>query len=269
MRSQPPRTPARLSRLPEYGTLVIPADAGIPASRAIADAAGLLKKRGYRVDVRDRDGARPSVGAERGFLREVGNLVFHTSLIGVLVSVAIGGLFGYSGQRILGEGDTFVNTLVGYDQFTPGTNFQSSQLQPYSVQLDKFQITFDRESRGKVGQPIDFKADVTTKETPDAPAKKEVLKVNDPLTLGGTSMYLTGNGYAPVTGWWGSTPGPRTTSASRSTSTSCSPGCAPCCAGTRTTPTGSRSRVGRWTPRPGRCISTTARRCRSRSGRRC
>ena len=35
MRSQPPRTPARLSRLPEYGTLVIPADAGIPASDAI------------------------------------------------------------------------------------------------------------------------------------------------------------------------------------------------------------------------------------------
>lgn len=198
MRSQPPRTPARLSRLPEYGTLVIPAGAGIPASRAIDDAAGLLKKRGYRVDVRERDGARPSVGAERGFLREVGNLVFHTSLIGVLVSVAIGGLFGYSGQRILVEGDTFVNTLVGYDQFTPGTNFESSRLQPYSVQLDKFEITFDRESQGKIGQPIDFQADVTTKESPDAPAEKQVLKVNDPLTLGGTSMYLTGNGYAPV-----------------------------------------------------------------------
>lgn len=198
MRSQPPRTPARLSRLPEYGTLVIPADAGIPASDAIADAAAKLKKRGYRVDVRDDDGARPSLGAERGFLKEVGNLVFHTSLIGVLVSVAAGGLFGYSGQRILVEGDTFVNTLVGYDQFTPGTNFQSSQLQPYSIQLDKFQITFDRESKGKFGQPIDFKADVTTRETPDAPAEKQVLKVNDPVSLGGTSIYLTGNGYAPV-----------------------------------------------------------------------
>ncbi|WP_461172419.1 cytochrome c biogenesis protein ResB [Arthrobacter sp. Z1-9] len=198
MRSQPPRTPKRLSRLPEYGTLVIPADAGIPASAAITSAAAVLKKRGYRVEVRDSGGERPSLGAERGFAKEVGNLVFHTSLIGVLVSVAIGGLFGYSGQRILVEGDTFVNTLVGYDQFTPGTNFQSGQLQPYSVQLDKFDITFDRESEGKVGQPIDFSAAVTTKENPDAPAQKETLKVNDPITLGGTSIYLTGNGYAPV-----------------------------------------------------------------------
>jgi len=198
MRSQPPRTPQRLSRLPEYGTLVVPADAGLPASDAIRSAAGLLRNRGYRVEVRDDDGARPSLGAERGFLKEVGNLVFHTSLIGVLVSVAAGGLFGYSGQRILVEGDTFVNTLVGYDQFTPGTNFQSSQLQPYSIQLDKFAVTFDRESQGKFGQPIDFTADVTTKENPDAPAKQEVLKVNDPVTLGGTSIYLTGNGYAPL-----------------------------------------------------------------------
>lgn len=198
MRSQPPRTPKRLSRLPEYGTLVIPADAGIPAPAAINSAAGVLKKRGYRVEVRDADGDRPSLGAERGFAKEVGNLMFHTSLIGVLVSVAVGGLFGYSGQRILVEGDTFVNTLVGYDQFTPGTNFQSSQLQPYSLQLDKFDITFDRESEGKLGQPIDFSAAVTTKENPDAPAQKEILKVNDPITLGGTSIYLTGNGYAPV-----------------------------------------------------------------------
>ncbi|MET3141140.1 UNVERIFIED_ORG: cytochrome c biogenesis protein [Arthrobacter sp. UYEF10] len=198
MRSQPPRTPKRLSRLPEYGTLVVPADAGLPASEAIRSAAGVLKKRGYRVDVRDDDGARPSLGAERGFAKEVGNLVFHTSLIGVLVSVAAGGLFGYSGQRILVEGDTFVNTLVGYDQFTPGTNFQSSQLQPYSIQLDKFDVLFDRESPGKIGQPIDFNAEVTTRETPDSPAKQEILKVNDPVTLGGTSIYLTGNGYAPV-----------------------------------------------------------------------
>lgn len=119
MRSHPPRTPKRLSRLPEYGTLQVPAEAGIPAAAAIAGAAAALKKRGYRVQVRDEKAALPSLGAERGFLKEAGNLVFHTSLIGVLICLAIGGLFGFRGQKILIEGDTFVNTLVGYDNFAP------------------------------------------------------------------------------------------------------------------------------------------------------
>lgn len=72
LRSSPPRTPRRLSRLPEYGTMILRADAGFTAAGAINDAAGVLKKRGYRVEVR-------------------GNLLFHTSLIGVLVCVAIAG----------------------------------------------------------------------------------------------------------------------------------------------------------------------------------
>lgn len=54
MRSQPPRTPKRLSRLPEYGTLVLPADAGIPASKAISDAAAVLKARLPRGGARRR-----------------------------------------------------------------------------------------------------------------------------------------------------------------------------------------------------------------------
>lgn len=197
IRSQPPRTPRRLSRLPEYGTLVLPADAGVPASRAIADAAGLLKKRGYRVEVRD-DETRPSLGAERGFLKEVGNLVFHTSLIGVLVCVAIGGMFGYRGQKILVEGDTFVNTLVGYDNFAPGTNFQSGWLDPFTVTLDKFEVRFDRESTKQFGQPIDFTAALTTRDGLNAPPRQQILKVNEPVYFGETGIFLVGNGYAPV-----------------------------------------------------------------------
>ncbi|WP_427015507.1 cytochrome c biogenesis protein ResB [Pseudarthrobacter sp. P1] len=198
IRSAPPRTPKRLSRLPEYGTVEIPADAGIDAQAAVRDAATVLKSRGYRVEVGDTDGARPSVGAERGFLKEVGNLVFHTSLIGVLVAVAVSGLFGYSGQRVLVEGETFVNTLVGYDTFSPGANFDSTQLAPYSVQLDKFEVKFDRESKAHYGQPLDFNATLTTKDSPSSPAQTQTLKVNDPVALGGTNLYLVGNGYAPV-----------------------------------------------------------------------
>lgn len=127
LRSAPPRTPRRLSRLQEYGTLTLPAEAGVPPLEAIRSAAAVLKKRGYRVDVRDAEAAIPSLGAEGGLLKEVGNLLFHASLIGVLISVAVGGLFGYRGQKILIEGETFANTLVGYDAFTPRTHHDTQR----------------------------------------------------------------------------------------------------------------------------------------------
>ncbi|WP_394939951.1 cytochrome c biogenesis protein ResB [Psychromicrobium sp. YIM B11713] len=196
MRSAPPRTPRRLSKLAEYGTLQVPAVQSLSAEQAIRDAAAVLKRRGYRVEVR-ADSDRPSVGAERGFLKEVGNLLFHLSLIGVLVAVAIGGLFGYSGQRVLVTGDSFVNTLIGYDSFSPGTNFNSDWLQPYSIKLDQFNIVFDRNANAKKVQPLDFSAKMTVKESPDAPAVQKELKVNEPLSIGGTDVYLLGNGYAP------------------------------------------------------------------------
>ncbi|WP_051299665.1 cytochrome c biogenesis protein ResB [Arthrobacter castelli] len=198
MRSKPPRTPRRLSRLPEYGAMAIPATAGMTPSSAIEDAAALLKKRGYRVQVRDRDTARPSVGAERGFLKEVGNLLFHFALIGVLISFAVSGMFGYRGQKILVEGGTFVNNLVSYDSFTPGTNFVTEWMDPFSIRLDDFSVTFERQSKSNYGQPLDFTAEVTTKTAPDAQPRQQVLEVNDPLSFNATNVYLVGNGYAPV-----------------------------------------------------------------------
>jgi cytochrome c biogenesis protein len=202
MRSKPPRTPKRLSRLPVYGTVEIPSGqaraAGLTPTAAAEQAAALLKKRGYRVDVRDGGTDRPSVGAERGLTKEFGNLVFHTSLIGVLVSVAIGGLFGYNGQKVIVEGDSFVNTLIGYDSFDPGSNFTGDQLEPYSIRLDSFDVRFDREQESHYGQPLDFTANLTTQDGPGAVEEQQVLKVNAPVTIGGTNVYLVGNGYAPV-----------------------------------------------------------------------
>ncbi|WP_231554401.1 cytochrome c biogenesis protein ResB [Arthrobacter sp. L77] len=202
VRSTPPRTPKRLSRLPVHGTLEVPSDqargAGLTPAIAAEQAAAILRKRGYRVDVRDADTDRPSVGAERGLAKELGNLVFHTSLIGVLVSVAVGGLFGYNGQKVVVEGDSFVNTLIGYDSFNPGSNFSDDRLEPYSLRLDSFDVRFDRDQESHYGQPLDFTAEVTTQDGPGAAEESQVLKVNAPITIGGTNVYLVGNGYAPV-----------------------------------------------------------------------
>lgn len=197
LRSQPPRTPRRLSRLPEYGTMTVASGAALTPDRAIADAAGVLRRRGYRVQIRDTGTVLPSLGAERGYLKEAGNLLFHTALIGVLISVAVGGMFGYRGQKLIVEEEGFTNTEPGYDSFFPGTNFNPASLIPFSLTLDNFDVTFDR-NPASYGNPIDFTAEMTVQDNPSAAPRQETLRVNEPIGFDGTNVYLIGNGYAPV-----------------------------------------------------------------------
>ncbi|RKW71935.1 cytochrome c biogenesis protein ResB [Galactobacter caseinivorans] len=201
-RRPPARTPARFTRLPESGVLELPADAEAGQNdEVLRRVAKLLKRRRYRVSVRPAEGRMgASVAAERGYLREWGNLVFHYSLVGVLVSVAVGGLFGFTGQRYLVEGQGFTNTLIAYDQFNPGHRFDAESLSPFTVKLDDFHVTFNRQERtdGKYGTPVGFDAKVQVKDSATSEWKAEDLQVNHPLRVNGTDLYLVGNGYAPV-----------------------------------------------------------------------
>nr|WP_299169641.1 cytochrome c biogenesis protein ResB [uncultured Arthrobacter sp.] len=197
MRARPPRTPRRLSRMPEHGTLSLPAQTAMTPASAVEDASGLLRRRGYRVQVQDEDTDTPSVAAERGYLKEAGNLLFHVSLIGVLISVAVGGLFGYRGQKLIIEGESFTNTEISYDFFFPGTNYDTDWLAPFSLTLNDFDVSFDR-SETNYGNPVDFTAAMTTRENPEAADRIETLRVNEPIGFGGTNVYLIGNGYAPM-----------------------------------------------------------------------
>jgi cytochrome c biogenesis protein len=192
MASEPPATPRVLARMPAYQ--LVDAKKSV-RSEVVENAAKLLKRERYRVIV-DGD----SVSAERGYLRETGNLIFHVSLIGVLVSVGFGGAYSYSGQRLLVEGDTFVNNLAGYDSFSPGAFFNEGNLPPFSMTLNKFEIAFDNNVNHKAnaGTPIDFRATVSTKNAPTAAAKPALIRVNEPLEMPDAKVYLTGNGYAPV-----------------------------------------------------------------------
>ncbi|WP_396179619.1 cytochrome c biogenesis protein ResB [Citricoccus sp.] len=196
LRSAPPRTPRRLNRLPEYGKVLLETTGPSPRD-AVAQAAAILKKRGYRTDIREEPDGGASVGAERGYVREIGNIFFHLSLIGVLAFMAIGGLLSYSGQKIIVEGEGFANTLVAYDSFTPGSAFSEDRLEPFSMTLDGFEAVFDRESETHYGQPLDFTAHMTVQEGTDGEATQQDLKVNHPFDIGGTRVYLVGNGYAP------------------------------------------------------------------------
>jgi cytochrome c biogenesis protein len=98
------------------------------------------------------------------------------------------------------EGESFVNTLIGYDSFTPGTNYDADWLDPFSVRLDRFEAEFNRDTTNpeSYGAPLDFTAEVTVQDEPGAEPRQEVLKVNQPLNVEGVKTYLVGNGYAPV-----------------------------------------------------------------------
>ena len=195
MRSSPPKAPRRLSRMPGYASFTSAqgdAETREDADEAFLDAAAArLKKSGYRIN-RQSD----HIAAERGYLRETGNLVFHIALLMTTLTMAIGSLFGYEGQRILVEGETFSNSLVSYDSFEPGSYYDADNLPDFRLKLDTFTSTFDDQAAGnQFGQPRSFDAKVET--TADGKTESHVLKVNDPVRVGGVGVYLTGNGYAP------------------------------------------------------------------------
>jgi len=200
--SLPPKTPARLERLGAFSAFEIEADAAGPtltAASAVDSGRAILRKAGYRVtlfDGRGPDGPELSASAERGYLRETGNLVFHLSLIGILLAVGIGGGVGYTGNKVLVTGQAFANVRLTFDSFTKGRFFSDNDLQPYRLRLDRFAVKYEEKNRNALGQPIDYTADVTTFDA-SGTATQAVVKVNDPLRLGGNDIYLLGNGYAP------------------------------------------------------------------------
>ncbi|WP_437184170.1 cytochrome c biogenesis protein ResB [Subtercola boreus] len=200
LRAKPPRTPARLSRL--AGFQQREAGPGTNGAEAIEAARAMLRRSGYRTVVFSAPGRNggevTSVSAERGYARETGNLVFHAALVGILITVGVGGGFGFSGQRVLVEnGQTFVNTLSAFDSFNPGRFFTESSLTPYTMKLDQFSATYETKADGAFGQPLDYNAQVTTQEQGGAEQQADI-KVNSPLRIGGTDVYLLGNGYAPT-----------------------------------------------------------------------
>ena len=200
LRTQPPRTPVRLSRLADHREELIELgpdrDPEADAERATALAERELKRAGYRVARYDGRGAR-SVSAERGYLRETGNLLFHVALLGVLISVGIGGAFTYTGQKVVVEGTTFVNALTDYSSFNPGRFVDGESLAPYSLTLDRFDVTYQPPGTSAAGQAGDFAAHLTTQEAGQTAQTGEV-RVNHPLSIGPDKVYLMGNGYAPT-----------------------------------------------------------------------
>ncbi len=188
IRAAPPPAPRNLSRLPVSMYYEGTDDPAAVLTRAEESL------RGQRFRVVTGDGW---VAAEKGYLRETGNLVFHLSLIVLLIGVAIGALFGVKGVALVVEGEGFANTVTQYDQISPGRAYDIDSLAPFSFTLDDFRATYEA-GPVQTGAARTFEADVTVTDAPRAEPRTQTVQVNDPLRSGGFKAFLVGHGYAPV-----------------------------------------------------------------------
>lgn len=202
LRKPPVRAPKNLNRLPLHQAGSVEKDEDTVAAE-VRDAL-----RGWQIaeysPSEDRAGVR-SFAAERGYLREFCNLVFHLGLVGLLVAVAVGRLYSYEGQVIIvtaqddEQSSEFCNTATAnFDSFRAGTLFDGTGLHPFCFVAHNFSADYLSN-----GQAEMFTSDISYAEGDDIfsdPATWDdyTLQVNHPLRLGPDRVYLQGHGFAPT-----------------------------------------------------------------------
>lgn len=192
LRARPVLTPRNLSRLPHHqeSTVESTVDEVMVAART--------RLRGWRLVEIEEDGGARSVSAERGYLREAGNLAFHFAMLGLVVALALGKMYNYEGQVIvLADGSEFCNSgTLGYDSFRPGLRVDGTDLNPFCLKVNDFSARYLPS-----GQAESYRATVQYQSGADLDAgtwRTHQLAVNDPLRTAGDRVYLLGHGYAPT-----------------------------------------------------------------------
>ncbi len=199
LRAEPVKAPRNLSRLPRHLTQTME-----PAPRRNYPNAS-PRSTWWRTKTRVVEpsktypGGAVEVFAEKGYLREVGNLTFHISLVALLVTIAVGKLFGYEGTRILVADDQVLcNTSTAvYDSFRSGAMVDETDLSPFCHHRRRV-----RQLYLPNGQPDMYTSDVsytTDVSKPEDQWDKGMIRVDDWLPrIAGDRIYVLGNGFAPT-----------------------------------------------------------------------
>ncbi len=178
--AKPPLTPKYLDRM-EFYTEIKKVD--------LDEVEKYLRKKHFRIR-RDEN----SISAEKGYARESGNLLFHLSLVLILIAVGVGSLLGSRGDAIVNVGDRFINTPTSYDILGFGKYQSEDSLPPFSITVKDFKAEYDPVTNAA----IDYELTVLTANPVGSKETTRIIKVNQPLTYGSTKIYLQANGYAPT-----------------------------------------------------------------------
>ena len=187
MLAQPPVAPRRLTRLPFSASAVTDASPDDVLDRAEA----YLRASRWRVR---REG--DWISAEKGYLHETGNLLFHATLILIILAVGLGGAYGYEGRMVIREGEGFSSTQAHFDEFRTGVLQDASAVSKFSFVLNDFVAEFQRGGQ-QSGAPRDFEAKISLQRSFGAEPEQTSIRVNEPLRVGNANVYLVGHGYAP------------------------------------------------------------------------
>lgn len=196
MRAPLVAAPRNFHRLPKHADAVM-----VGQPEQIADAMSQRLRGWRRMIYTSTGGVQPSVhiSAERGYLREFGNIVFHFSLLGLLVAIGAGALFGYEGNVIVianrGPGICSASPAA-FDSFRAGNSVDGTSLYPMCLRVNDFQAEYL-----PTGQALSFAADIDYQTGPDIANgtwQAYRLEVNHPLRIGDARVYLQGHGYAPT-----------------------------------------------------------------------
>jgi cytochrome c biogenesis protein len=189
LRRVPPDAPLRLGRLPVTASAQVTA----APTDAAATAKAALRARRYRTVVRTHDDGSVTVSAEKGYLKEAGNLLFHFSLMALLVGVAFGSWYGWHADRLLVEGTSFCSTPTEFSDYSPGSRIGPDDLAPFCLTLNSFDASYTSS-----GEPSKFVANTSYTQGDSSASKHDTIKVNAPLRLHHANVYLVGHGYAPI-----------------------------------------------------------------------
>jgi cytochrome c biogenesis protein len=192
LRAKPVITPRNLARLPHHH------ESAVSETPEEVMAAAKDRLKGWRLTEREEEDGGRSVSAERGYLRETGNLVFHFAMLGLIIALALGKMFQYEGQVIvMANGSQFCNSgTLSYDTFRPGLRVDGTDLDPFCVKVNDFTAHYL-----PTGQADYFRADIDYQSGEDLTTntwRPYPLEVNSPLRTAGDRVYLLSHGYAPT-----------------------------------------------------------------------
>ena len=153
-----------------------------------------------------------SISVERGYARELANLIFHIGLVAILAFVAFGRFLSYEGMVIvvtqsgsydnatkIDQSTEFCNTSTSnFNSFKAGALFDGTGLNPFCFIAHDFTADYLANGQAKM-----FTSNISYAEGDDIMKDSSEwqdyqLSVNHPLRLSTDRVYLQGHGYAPT-----------------------------------------------------------------------